>query len=214
MPQTSLRELKDGLQQVRTEITELKQSVALRHRERAAREMKYRLAALRFERALIRHADACLKAGFRPDQPRWPKGSGEDSGRWSGGAGTEAPSTEPSASPQSRGRHFVPGKLYRNEGLTPETRRVFERAVTGPLRGQQHGNSDEHGTYNKAVKEAFDQFKSRNGIAHSKDMTPEQAKKFLSEIHNSKDPRIRSFNLKIYMREFQFYLRRIPRRIE
>jgi hypothetical protein len=28
------------------------------------------------------------KAGFRPDQPRWPKGSGEDSGRWSGGAGT------------------------------------------------------------------------------------------------------------------------------
>ena len=28
------------------------------------------------------------KAGFRADQPRWPKRSGEHSGRWSGGAGT------------------------------------------------------------------------------------------------------------------------------
>jgi hypothetical protein len=26
------------------------------------------------------------KAGFREDQPRWPKGCGEDSGRWCGGA--------------------------------------------------------------------------------------------------------------------------------
>jgi hypothetical protein len=31
------------------------------------------------------------KAGYRPDQPRWPKGSGEDSGRWSGGGGVEPP---------------------------------------------------------------------------------------------------------------------------
>jgi len=27
------------------------------------------------------------KAGFNPDQPRWPAGSGIDSGRWSGGGG-------------------------------------------------------------------------------------------------------------------------------
>jgi hypothetical protein len=33
------------------------------------------------------------RAGFREDQPRWPKGSGEDGGRWSGGAGT-APAGE------------------------------------------------------------------------------------------------------------------------
>lgn len=32
------------------------------------------------------------KAGFRPDQPRWPSGSGEISGRWSGGAGAADPS--------------------------------------------------------------------------------------------------------------------------
>src|SRR6202034_998767 len=39
------------------------------------------------------------KAGFRPDQPRWPRGSGDVSGRWSGGAG-EAPPASPKPPPQ------------------------------------------------------------------------------------------------------------------
>lgn len=30
------------------------------------------------------------KAGFKEGQPRWPKGSGDESGRWSGGAMTVA----------------------------------------------------------------------------------------------------------------------------
>jgi hypothetical protein len=64
------------------------------------------------------------------------------------------------------------------------------------------------------VKKAFDRFKAKNGIARSEDVTPEQAKKFLEEVKRSSDPRIRNFNMRIYMREFQFYLRRIPRRIE
>jgi hypothetical protein len=34
------------------------------------------------------------KAGYRPDQPRWPAGSGDISGRWSGGAG-EGPQAAP-----------------------------------------------------------------------------------------------------------------------
>lgn len=212
MSQTSLRDLKDCHRKIRAEITELKQLVALR-RERVASKVRCRLAALRLETALVRHADACLKAGFRPNQPRWPKGT-EQGGRWSGGAGTGDASTEPSASPRSRGHHFVPGNLYRNEPLKTETRNVFENAVTGPLRGQQHGNSAEHRVYNKAVQEAFDRFKSQNGIVRSEDITPAQANKFVDEIHNSRDPRIRNFNLKIYTREFQFYLRRIPRRIE
>jgi len=36
------------------------------------------------------------KAGYRPDQPRWPAGSGDISGRWSGGAG-EGPPAPPKA---------------------------------------------------------------------------------------------------------------------
>jgi len=38
------------------------------------------------------------KAGFRPDQPRWSKGSGDISGRWSGGAG-EGPQAPPKPPP-------------------------------------------------------------------------------------------------------------------
>src|SRR5688572_25168869 len=46
------------------------------------------------------------RAGFRRDQPRWPKGSGDDSGRWSGGAGTGPQETGPGRGP-IRGHHFV-----------------------------------------------------------------------------------------------------------
>lgn len=109
-------------------------------------------------------------------------------GRWSGGAGAESPQTGPSRNPRSRGHHFVPGELYRSEPLKPETRKVFEDAVTGPLRGQQHGNSEEHQNYSRAVREAFDQFKSRNGIVRSEDMTPDQAKKFVDEVRDSNAP--------------------------
>lgn len=38
------------------------------------------------------------KAGYRPDQPRWPKGSGDISGRWSGGSG-EGPPAPPKPPP-------------------------------------------------------------------------------------------------------------------
>lgn len=205
--------LRRGLHEIRRELDEIKLLTAMRRRERARREVKYQLAALRFEIASIKHTYVSEKAGFKPDQPRWPKGT-EDGGRWSGGTGAELPSTGRSTNPRSRRHHFVPGELYRNEQLRPETRKVFEDSVTGPLRGQQHGNSYEHTKYNDGVQEGFDRFKSQNGIARSGDMTPEQAKRFVDEIRNSKDPRIRSFNMKIYMREFQFYLRRIPRRIE
>jgi hypothetical protein len=39
-----------------------------------------------------RRSPTVEKAGFRSDQPRWPTGSGEISGRWSGGAGVADPS--------------------------------------------------------------------------------------------------------------------------
>ena len=84
MPDTSIRDLKDGLCQIRTEFDDLKETFAAGHRAAACREREYQLAARRFETALIRYADAYRKAGFKPDQPRWPKNSGELSGRWSG----------------------------------------------------------------------------------------------------------------------------------
>ncbi|MBI2716645.1 MAG: hypothetical protein HYX37_19695 [Rhizobiales bacterium] len=209
--------LKPGLSHMRREMIELEEILAARRTERMCRDIKYQLAAARFQTALIRYAYVCHKAGFRRDQPRWPQGtSGEPKpgGRWSGGAGTGAPMTEPSANPKSRGHHWVSRQVFEKEPLKPETRKVFEDATTGPLRGQKHGNSREHMEYNKAAQEAIDNFKVKNGIARSEDMTPEQAKKFVGEIKASTDPRIRSLNVKIFMQEFQFYLRRLPRRIE
>jgi hypothetical protein len=45
------------------------------------------------------------KAGFRPDQPRWSKGSGDISGRWSGGAG-EGPQAAPKPPPAKLPQHY------------------------------------------------------------------------------------------------------------
>lgn len=45
------------------------------------------------------------KAGFRPDQPRWSKGSGDISGRWSGGAG-EGPQAPPRPPPPEAPPHY------------------------------------------------------------------------------------------------------------
>jgi hypothetical protein len=99
--------------------------------------------------------------------------------------------------------------------LKPETRKVFEEGATGPLRAQVHRGGDGHELYTRAVKEALDRFKIENHIASdSADMTPEQARKFLDEVKQSSDPRIRNFNFRIYMREVNYYLRRIPRRID
>jgi hypothetical protein len=47
------------------------------------------------------------KAGFRPDQPRWPKGSGEQGGRWSGGAGTGSPIPEEAPPPDTTPRSWT-----------------------------------------------------------------------------------------------------------
>jgi hypothetical protein len=200
-------QLEAGLRQIQGEISELKEMLAMRRRERVRRELKYELAALRFRTALIRYSYLSQKAGFRRDQPRWPKGSGDDSGRWSGGAGKETSSAEP-VTPRPRGHHLVPGEIYRNEPLQSETRRVFEGETIGPLRAQSHNNGDGHRDYTKAVKEEFDRFKAENGIGRSEEMTPQQAHKFVDEVRGSPDPRIRNFNMRIIMRELRFFIRR------
>lgn len=81
MFQTSFDELKQGFRQIHAELNELKEIVATRRSKSAWWEFKCRLAALRFEAALIRYSDACRKAGFNPSQPRMPAGS-RDGGQW------------------------------------------------------------------------------------------------------------------------------------
>jgi hypothetical protein len=201
----------------RLALCELKSAIA---------KLRSDLAFERFKRAAVRWVIAqhlLRKAGFRPDQPRWPAGSGRISGRWSAGAGTVAPTeggadrtvgpTNPTLSSTRGGHHFVPREIFDNEPLRSETRTVFEQNVTGPLKGGLHQNSKEHYIYNKAVYEHYRRFLRDNGI-RSEDMTADQARKFVEEIKRSTDPRVRDFNLKIYRQEFLYYLRRIPRRAE
>ena len=198
---------KRGIKELRHEQNGIKLILAVRRSHGEQWEIKYELASSRFEAALLRYVLVSQKAGFRSDQPRWPKGSGEDSGRWSGGAGAEEPSAGP-AIPRARGHHLVPGEIYRNKSLQPETRKVFGEETIGPLRAQTHNNGDGHSEYNKAVKEAFDRFKAEHGIARSEEITPAQARKFLDEIRGSFDPKIRQFNMRIIMRELRFNIRR------
>lgn len=175
--------------------------------------IKSNLAFRQFQLDLVLFFDAEQKAGFKEDQPRWPKGNGEISGRWSGGAGSGASAAEgASVSPGSapRGHHFVHRSLYEKLPLRPETRKVFETAVTGPLRAGPHGWSNEHLTYNKAVKESFDRFLKQHNI-RVEDMSPDQARSFVDATKRSTDPQIRSLNMRLYMREVIHWLRCIPR---
>lgn len=200
-------ELKQSLHEIERDLNGIRQILVERGRARIRAKLKYELAALQVQLALVKHYYISQKAGFKPDQPRWPQGSGEDSGRLSGGAGTQAPNTGP-VIPRARGHHVVPREIYRNEDLKPETRRVFEGETIGPLRAQTHNNGDGHRDYNKAVRETFDRFKTEQGIARSEDMTPDQARRLIDEVRGSADPRIRNFNMKIIMRELRFFIRR------
>ena len=151
------------------------------------------------------------RAGFKPDQPRWPKGSGDDSGRWSGGAGTPSPGIDHnSGQPTRGGHHFIPREIFDSEPLRPDTRRVFEQGVTGPLNAGRLQNSTEHSIYNSAVHEHYRRFLNENRIT-SEDMTPGQARRLVDEVKRSTDPRVRGLNMRIYMREIMYWLRRAPR---
>jgi hypothetical protein len=146
------------------------------------------------------------------DQPRWPKrtlgGRGE---KWSGGAGTAEPGTSPQSGPTRGGHHFVSKKIYEGLPLRPDTKRVFEQAVTGALHAGPHGWSKEHETYNNAVAEQLDGFIWQNGV-RPEEMTPEQARQFVDQVKRTSDPRIRRLNIRICMREIMYWLRRAPPR--
>jgi hypothetical protein len=56
----------------------------------------------------------------------------------------------------------------------------------------------------------YNRFLRENGI-RPEDMTPDQARSLVDEVKRSSDPRVRGFNMRIYMREIIYWLRRTPR---
>jgi hypothetical protein len=193
----------------------------LRTRERALglagashawRVRQWERAAVRLKSVLLRYAEVHLKAGFNPNQPRWPAGSGRDSGRWSGGSGGvwEFSAVRRRSGSKPDGHHYVPHSLYRDLPLPEPTRKVFDDAKTGRLYAEVHRNSVEHVRYNEAVRDLFKRFVADNAIKFER-MTPEQAKTFVDMVKRSSDPRIRNFNVRILLREAQYWIRRILR---
>ena len=119
MAQTSIAfqidELERGFREIRRELDEIKKLIGIRRREKTYREIKYELAAARFETSLIRYVAACRKAGFNPGQPRVPAGSREG-GRWtSDGDGSFADAGDAQGSPvmsDTNPDSVIPGARY------------------------------------------------------------------------------------------------------
>ncbi len=106
--------------------------------------------------------------------------------------------------------HFVPWGVFKSYKLRPDTRQVFVEATSGPLEDTTVNRwSAEHKAYNDAVDEAFESYLARNNIAdeETERLTPAQAEEFLDEVYYSSDPRIRSFNMRIWREEFNYWLR-------
>lgn len=90
----------------------------------------------------------------------------------------------------------MPRAIFDKLPLKPETRRVLEHAVTGPLSPGTHGWDKEHKAYNKAVKNLWDEFLKRQAII-VEEMTSGQASHFLDEVRHSNNPVIRDFNARL-----------------
>ena len=158
---------------------------------------------------------------YRADQPRVPAGSA-DGGQWTDGSaeglrsensrqhravGTEELSA--ASRKGGHGHHYVPSAEIRNRGVSSEATKVFENAKTGALYDPRSNKWDkDHRVYNKAVGEALDGYLVEMGTSPEK-MTADQAREFLGRIVKSRDPRIRSYNMRIQMREI---MQRVLRR--
>jgi len=157
--------------------------------------------------------------GYDPSQPRVPAGH-PDGGQWtnrgvSGGSINDPrilsdaiPDNNwiPGADYAGAGHHYFPKASWRDLPLPAETRKVFDKAVSGPLAPKvwskrsnkwlRHTYDEAHREYSAAVDELFRNYTRRRHI-RSRRMTPEQAEKFIEAIHNSSDPRIRRYNAMI-----------------
>lgn len=153
------------------------------------------------------------KAGFRPDQPRYPRGSGAMSGRWSGGAGVAPQMTGPSLSPRGSGggHHYVPKEVINDPelDLSERMKKVLRRSTTGRLPNGMNTYNQAHREYSRAVKELVRSFMSETSIPGS-EMTEEHANELVRRVKRSSDPRIRNFNMQMWRARFKFIFRRIP----
>ena len=155
-----------------------------------------------------------LKANFDPGQPR------DDAGRWTAVGGINDTRVISDETPDAlipgadyagaNGHHYVPREIFGDERyeLSPEARQTFENATTGRLNDPTSNTYDRmHREYNRAAREAFEDFLERNHI-RPEEMTSEQARSFLQELKASREPRIRQFNMRLWLRESLHSLRR------
>jgi len=139
---------------------------------------------------------------YSPDQPRVPAGS-PDGGQWT----SEGGAVSVSAARKNQGHHYVPREVFAKRPLPAETRKVFEESTTGRLHDLNNNRYDgDHRRYNKFMNEYFDEFMERNNI-NATSMTPDHARAFLQEVMESRDPRIRGFNMRLWMREIMRRIR-------
>jgi hypothetical protein len=155
--------------------------------------------------------------GYDPHQPRVPAGH-SDGGQWTDKEGDDAEArgriVTPGLTPDNywlpgaqfagEGHHFPPRAVWQNWPLQPETRRVFNKAVSGPIPLRlfnpftqketfYHEFDDMHRAYNIAVTRLMERYMRRHGITPEV-MTPTQAHRIVEAIHASRDPRIRDYN--------------------
>lgn len=98
--------------------------------------------------------------------------------------------------------------MFSKRAIPEESRKIFEDATTGPLRDIKNNKYDaQHRIYNEAANEIFESFLFRNGIDETR-LTPSHARKLLQEVFESSDPRIRNYNMRLWLREI---MRRVPR---
>jgi hypothetical protein len=106
------------------------------------------------------------------------------------------------------GHHWVVGPIRRDAELSEAARRVFETAKTGPIPGG-HNFGEGHADYNRGVHQLWEKHLRDTGIRKC-DMTAAQAERFVTEVKTSNDPRIRTYNMKIYNKFMRAGFKRMP----
>lgn len=211
--------------EVRHEILRAAQTLAdesepARHRRKEIASIKNELQAIRKSIAeLCRGVRALIladlrKYGYNPDEPRVPKHQA-GGGEWTSDSSQLAQANGGAlfGLPRRRGHHWVPKALYEDKllNLRDETKKIFADATSGPLfDGRANQWSAEHAAYNDAVRELFINFLNTNRITADQ-MTPDQAKEFVQQVWDSKNPAIYKLKVKIIYEAARYFLIRGPR---